>query len=335
MAKYINPATDFGFKRIFKDEEITREFLNALLQKDDSETHIKSVTITDGEFDESNKDARRVIYDVHCTTDTGEQFVIEMQNDSQIFFSERIVFYLSRAASTQQGKGCLKYIDENGVEQKKDWNYHLKKIYGVFFMNFKDDNKENEYGLSHFAFMETSHKFVDTRVFQYWKIQMPIYRDMKASDCNDVIDKWLFNLSNMDTMETALAFKDEIPVFKRLEKMATYSALTPQQQMQYNDSFNNYLAYMGQQEYKLREGIKIGHAEGHAEGLSEGLAKGRAEGLSEGLAKGRTEGRAEGRAEGLAEQAIAIARRLKAKGTLSLDEIAEMTGLTPDEINTL
>ena len=25
--KYINPATDFGFKKIFKDEEITRGFL--------------------------------------------------------------------------------------------------------------------------------------------------------------------------------------------------------------------------------------------------------------------------------------------------------------------
>ncbi|MBO7596630.1 MAG: hypothetical protein J6T70_06255 [Bacteroidales bacterium] len=54
--KYINPATDFGFKRIFKDEEITRGFLNALLKKYDPKTHIKSVTITDGELDE-NTDA--------------------------------------------------------------------------------------------------------------------------------------------------------------------------------------------------------------------------------------------------------------------------------------
>jgi flagellar biosynthesis/type III secretory pathway protein FliH len=203
--------------------------------------------------------------------------------------------------------------------------------------------------------METSHKFVDTKVFQYWKIQMPIYRDMKESDCKDVIDKWLFNLSNMETMETALAFKDEIPVFKRLEKMATYSALTPKQQMQYNDSFNNYLAYMGQQEYKLREGIKIGRAEGHAEGRAEGLSeglekgraegleKGRAEGLSEGLEKGRAEGLEKGHAEGLSEGLekgvkngkIDIARKLKAKGNFSIDELSEMTGLTPDEINEL
>ena len=302
MAKYINPTTDFGFKRIFKDEEITREFLNALLLKDDPAMHIKSVTITDGEYDESSKDVRRVIYDVHCTTDTGEQFVIEMQNDPQTFFSERIVFYLSRAASMQQSKGLLKRTDENGVEQKEEWNYHLKRIYGVFFMNFKDDNKENKYGLSHFAFMETKEGFVDTEVFQYWKIQMPIYREMKESDCKDDIDKWLFNLSNMDTMETALSFTDEMPVFKRLEKMATYAALTPQQQMQYNDSFNNYLAYMGQQEYKLREGIKIG--------------------------------RAEGRAEGEKNNAISTARKMKLKG-YSIDEIAELTGLTQSEINEL
>ncbi|MBR6177887.1 MAG: hypothetical protein IKQ70_08405, partial [Bacteroidales bacterium] len=33
-------------------------------------------------------------------------------------------------------------------------------------------------------------------------------------------------------------------------------------QIQYDDSFNNYLAYMGQQEYKLNEGIKIGWERG-------------------------------------------------------------------------
>lgn len=102
----------------------------------------------------------------------------------------------------------------------------------------------------------------------------------------------------MDTMETALSFTDEMPVFKRLEKMATYAALTPQQQMQYNDSFNNYLAYMGQQEYKLREGIKIGRAEGEK------------------------------------NNAISTARKMKLKG-YSIDEIAELTGLTQSEINEL
>ena len=307
MPKYINPVTDFGFKRIFKDEEITQGFLNALLQKYDPATHIKRVTITDGELDETSKVLRRVIYDVHCTTDTGEEFVIEMQNDSQVFFSERIVYYLSRAASRQQDKGTVKYFNQNGERNEEQWNFHLKKIYGVFFMNFKDPDKERQQGLSHFKFMETTNKYVDSDVFQYWKIQMPIYRKMKESDCKDDIDKWIYNLSNMDTMETSLSFSDEIPAFVRLGKMAAYSALTPQQQIQYDDSFNNYLAYMGAQEYKINEGIRIGE--------ERGIAK--------------------GRAEGEAQTKLSIAKYLKTLGTMTIEQIAEATQLPISQIQSL
>ena len=319
MSKYINPATDFGFKRIFKDEEITRGFLNALLKRYDPKTHIKKVTITDGELDETSKAIRRVIYDVHCTTDTGEEFVIEMQNEPQEYFPERIVYYLARSASRQQAKGVIKHIGEDGEKQELPWNYHLKRIYGVFFMNFKDPDEKHQQGLSHFALLETENHYQDTDVFQYWKIQMPIYRKMKESDCTTDIDKWIFNLSNMETMETSLSFTNDIPLFKQLGKLASYSELTTDQQIQYDDSFNNYLAYMGQQEYKLKEGIKIGWKEGEA--------KGRKEGRKEGEAKGRKEGRAEGERAAKLESA----RKMKSKG-YSIDIIADITGLTPDEI---
>lgn len=304
MPKYINPVTDFGFKRIFKDEEITRGFLNALLQKYDPATHIKSVTITDGELDEASKAIRRVVYDVHCTTDTGEEFVIEMQNEAQEFFQERIVYYLARSASRQQNKGVIKHIDENGKPKETKWNYNLKRIYGVFFMNFKDLNHPQP--LSHFALLETEKHYQDTDVFQYWKIQMPLYREITESDCKDDIDKWIYNLSNMDTMETALPFTNELPLFMRLEKIAEYSNMSAKQQMQYDDSYNNYLAYMGAQEYKMNEGIRIGEAKG----------------------------RAEGRAEGAQSNAIATARKMKSKG-YSLDEIAELTGLPLTQIQSL
>ena len=114
----------------------------------------------------------------------------------------------------------------------------------------------------------------------------------------------------METMETALPFTNDIPLFKQLGKIASYSNLSPEQQMQYDDSFNNYLAFMGQQEYKLKEGIKIG--------LKEGEAK----------------GRAEGRAEGARAKAIESASKMKTKG-YSVDIIADITGLTPDEIAAL
>ncbi|MBQ3618557.1 MAG: PD-(D/E)XK nuclease family transposase, partial [Bacteroidales bacterium] len=158
-------------------------------------------------------------------------------------------------------------------------------------------------GLSHFALLETENHYQDTDVFQYWKIQMPIYRKMKESDCTTDIDKWIFNLSNMETMETSLSFTNDIPLFKQLGKLASYSELTTDQQIQYDDSFNNYLAYMGQQEYKLKEGIKIGWKEGEAKG----------------------------RAEGERAAKLESARKMKSKG-YSIDIIADIIGLTPDEI---
>jgi predicted transposase/invertase (TIGR01784 family) len=53
-----------------------------------------------------------------------------------------------------------------------------------------------------------------------------------------------------------------------------------------------------------------------------------------GLQKGRLEGLQKGRLEGKREEAIAIARNLKAKG-LSVDLIAETTGLSAEEIEKL
>ena len=60
----------------------------------------------------------------------------------------------------------------------------------------------------------------------------------------------------------------------------------------------------------------------------------RDEGAAEGLEKGLAEGRAEGRAEGLAEGRIEIAKKLLAMG-LTVEQVAEATGLTKDEIATL
>ncbi|MBQ5452233.1 MAG: hypothetical protein IIT56_04500, partial [Bacteroidales bacterium] len=101
----------------------------------------------------------------------------------------------------------------------------------------------------------------------------PFYREMKESDCKTDIDKWIFNLSNMESMETQLAFTQEIPLFARLEKMAEYSALDKKQQRLYDESFHNYMCYHGQLDYKYKKGHDEGIAEGRMEGIAEERAK--------------------------------------------------------------
>ena len=60
----------------------------------------------------------------------------------------------------------------------------------------------------------------------------------------------------------------------------------------------------------------------------------RAKGIAEGEATGKAEGRAEGRAEGKDEANRENARKMKAKG-YKADDIAEITGLTEEEIEAL
>ena len=68
---------------------------------------------------------RGIIYDVYCTTDTGEKIIVEMQNKRQESFKERALYYLSNAIVRQGEKGTK-------------WKYEIKAVYGVFLMGVID-----------------------------------------------------------------------------------------------------------------------------------------------------------------------------------------------------
>ena len=123
MARFINPFTDVGFKRIFGQEinkDLLIDFLNGLLE---GEKHIVDIRFLDKEVLPAFAQDRGVIYDVYCTNESGEQFIVEMQNRPQVNFRERALYYLSRAVARQGERGA-------------DWQFRLKAVYGVFFMNF-------------------------------------------------------------------------------------------------------------------------------------------------------------------------------------------------------
>ena len=122
MARYINPFTDWSFKRIFGQEyskDLLIEFLNQLLL---GEQHIKDVKFKDKEMLPETKDQRGIIYDVFCETDTGEHIIVEMQNKSQPYFIDRSLYYASKT------------IVDQGVKGR--WDYHLTPVYVICFMNF-------------------------------------------------------------------------------------------------------------------------------------------------------------------------------------------------------
>ena len=120
--KYINPLTDFGFKRIFGSEfnkELLISFLNALLA---GERVITDVTFKNSEHLGTSEQERRAIFDVYCTTDTGARIIVEMQNVYQEFYKDRSIYYSTFPISEQAQRG--------------EWNYELQDVYTVGILNF-------------------------------------------------------------------------------------------------------------------------------------------------------------------------------------------------------
>ena len=293
MGRFINPFTDYGFKKIFGQEiskDLLIDFLNDLLK---GERVITDLTFLNNEQLPEWEDARALIYDIHCTTDTGEKIIVEMQNKSQAYFRERALFYLAHAV-TRQG-------------QRGDWMFDIKAVYGVFFMNFllKDNVKLRTDII--LADRETGQLFSDKMrpIF----IALPVF-DKEEEKCENDFERWISVLKNMETLKR-MPFKARKAVFEKLEEIADVSSLNEEENELYWRSVNAYRTHLSVLEASRLEG--------------------REEGREEGRAEGREEGRAEGREEGSIEKCFSIARNLKQLGT-SVDLISKATGLTPEEI---
>lgn len=95
--------------------------------------------------------------------------------------------------------------------------------------------------------------------------------------------------------------------FTKLFEQAEIARYDPTEHRQYEESRKEYWDYTS----TLQTAEKKGHAEGKAEGLAEGMEKG----------------------ERKANEAIA--RKLKSMGVLSVEQIADTTGLSVEEIERL
>ena len=85
--KYVNPFTDYGFKRLFGEEmhkDLLLDFLNELLREEQGT--ITQLTYLRSDKLGSSQDDRRAIFDLYCENDKGEKFIVELQKTKQKFF---------------------------------------------------------------------------------------------------------------------------------------------------------------------------------------------------------------------------------------------------------
>ena len=120
--RYVNFYTDFAFKKLFGTEinkDLLISFLNALLQ---GREEIKDISYLNTEHLGTQEYDRRAVFDVYCTNEKGEYFLVEMQKGEQQFFKDRSIYYSTFAIREQAPRG--------------EWDYGLKGIYTIGIQNF-------------------------------------------------------------------------------------------------------------------------------------------------------------------------------------------------------
>ena len=129
-AKYINPFTDFGFKKIFGEEAskpLLLDFLNSLLPENNK---IKSLSYKNTEHLGQTETDRKSLFDIYCEAENGEKFIVELQKAKQNFFKERTVYYSTFPIKEQAEKG--------------GWNYNLTYVFCIGILDFTFDDYKTE-----------------------------------------------------------------------------------------------------------------------------------------------------------------------------------------------
>ena len=219
MGKFINPFTDYGFKTIFGQEiskDVLISFLNTLLQ---DERHILDLKLLDKERLGMSDGDRSLIYDIYCEIEGGEHIIVEMQNCYQSSFKNRSIYYLSRSI-VEQG--------ERGIE----WNYDIKAVYLVAFLNFKLHDISSEFRTDvALADMRSGKLFSDKMRLIY--LQLP-YFTKEVEACDTLFDRWIFVLKNMNVLER-MPWAAQDAVFQKLATIAEVGALSQQERRLYDE----------------------------------------------------------------------------------------------------
>ena len=92
MNKFVNPFSDYGWKKIFGSEvskDLIISFLNEVIQQE----VIVDITFRNVEMLGLKQDQRRAVFDIFCENEKGEIFIVEMQKSRQKYFSDRVLYY--------------------------------------------------------------------------------------------------------------------------------------------------------------------------------------------------------------------------------------------------
>ncbi len=271
--KYINPFTDYGFKKLFGEEvnkDILMDFLNELLSKEAG--RIVNLTYLKTEFVGYTLSDRKSVFDIYCENEKGEKFIVEMQKTKQKFFKDRTLYYATLPIREQA--------------EKNQWDFSLKAVYVIAILDFIfEDDKDNPDKYRYDVKLEDidTHKvFYDKLTFIY--LEMPKF-NKSLEQITTRFEKWLYvikNLANLDKVPNNLREK----IFEKLFEAAEIARFTSEQIYNYEESLNVFRDLKNSLDTAREEGEIEGEQKGFMKGIIEGKIEGKIEIVKNALNKG-------------------------------------------------
>lgn len=260
MSRYLNPFTDYGFKKLFGEDahiDLLIDFLNAL--------NIHFCKITELSFRKSEKLGkaiidRRAFFDLYCIDERGNRFIVELQRANQEFFKDRALYYSSFAIQEQAEMG--------------NWNYQLSGVYFIGILDFemKEERTKKDKYIHKVILMEEDDKTVFYDKLKYIYVEIPKF-NKKEDELITTLDKWLYfmkYLSKLESIPNALNSE----MFVKAFGIAEMINMGKESRIEYEESLKVYRDFRVVLDNKFVEGIEKGAKKREIEIILKGFKDG-------------------------------------------------------------
>ena len=224
VEKYINPFTDFGFKKLFGSEpnkDLLADFLNELLP---DKHKIHTLSYSKSEYLGPSLSDQKAIFDIFCTNEQGDKFIVEIQRAKQIYFKDRSIYYSTFPIQEQAIKGI--------------WDFRLTAVYTIAILDFVFENDNND----QHVVVKVRLKDQDNQVFYekltYIYLQMPFF-NKTADELETNFEKWLFVLKNIEKL-TEIPSRLKNKIFMKFFGEAEIANLAQEERAAYEQSLKVY-----------------------------------------------------------------------------------------------
>ena len=254
LSRYINPLTDFGFKKLFGTEpnkDLLIDFLNQVLPE---QHQVADLSYSATEHLGLRLVDRKAVFDLYCISESGEHFIVELQKAKQNYFRDRSVFYASFPIQEQAQRG--------------EWDFELQPVYTIGILDFVFADHKDDDELYHLVELKDQNcqVFYDKLKFIY--LELPKFKKTEE-ELETQFDRWLYvfrYLSELQERPAALQNR----IFARLFEAAEIAQFTPDERRAYQASLKYYRDINNIVDTARQEGVEQGIEQGIEQGVERG-----------------------------------------------------------------